>query len=155
MKKSLIPLCLGAFLMLAASCGNNQGSGNDSDSAATGATTATTVDTNRNNNASADTNRMTANTNEAPDGDFILEAASGGLMEVELGKTASNNAASSKVKQFGRMMVTDHTKANTELKAIAAKKNITLPATPQEKHQGHINELKAKKVRSLIKHMST
>ena len=66
-------------------------------------------------------------------------------MEVELGKIAATNASSAKVKEFGKMMVTDHTKANTELKAVAAMKNITIPTTPNEKHQKHIDELKAKK----------
>jgi putative membrane protein len=31
------------------------------------------------------------------------------------------------VKEFGEQMVTDHTKANDELQAVAAKKNVTLP----------------------------
>ena len=43
------------------------------------------------------------------------------------------------------MMVTDHTKANTELKAVAAKKNITVAPTPAEKQQSHIDDLKTKK----------
>jgi putative membrane protein len=38
-------------------------------------------------------------------------------------------------------MVTDHTKANEELKALAAKKNITLPTTPGDEAQEHINDL--------------
>ncbi|CAA9508044.1 MAG: hypothetical protein AVDCRST_MAG96-2317 [uncultured Segetibacter sp.] len=151
MKKLVFPLCLAAFLTLEA-CNSNQGSDNASsdttatttETSTTNSTTATTVDTNRNNNASNDTNAISSNTNGAADGDFMIEAASGGMMEVELGKTASANATSAKVKEFGRMMVTDHTKANTELKAIAGKKNVTLPAAPAGKHQTHIDELKAK-----------
>lgn len=144
MKKVVIPVCLAAFLALA-SCGGNEGSDTTSESATTteNSTTATTTDTNANSNMSA--NNSSADTGMAADRDFIMEAASGGLMEVELGETASTAAASAKVKEFGRMMVTDHTKANTELKAIAAKKNITVPAAPAEKHQTHINELKEKK----------
>ncbi|TDH19971.1 DUF4142 domain-containing protein [Segetibacter sp. 3557_3] len=79
------------------------------------------------------------------DHEFMVEAASGGLMEVQLGTLASQNAASAKVKQFGQTMVKDHTKANEELKALAAKKNITIPPTPGSDHQKHIDELKAKK----------
>lgn len=66
-------------------------------------------------------------------------------MEVELGKLASTNASSPAVKAFGQQMVSDHTKANDELKTLAASKNITLPATPGNKHQDHINDLKEKK----------
>lgn len=145
MKKVVIPVCLAAFLA-GASCGGNQGSDTASESATTteNSTTATTTDTNANSTNMSASN-SSADTGMAADRDFIMEAASGGLMEVELGRTASTAAASPKVKEFGRMMVADHTKANTELKAIAAKKNITVPAAPAEKHQTHINELKEKK----------
>lgn len=143
MKKSVAPLCLAALLTLGA-CNSNSESGTNSDST-TNSTTATTTDTSVNNNASSDTGALSANTSNAPDGDFMLEAASGGLMEVELGKYASTNAASSRVKEFGRMMVTDHTKANTKLKAIAGKKNVTLPTAPTGPHQTHISDLTAKK----------
>jgi putative membrane protein len=49
------------------------------------------------------------------------------------------------VKEFGQMMVTDHTRANTELKAVASAKNLTVSPSPMEKHQKHIDELKTKK----------
>jgi len=58
----------------------------------------------------------------------MKEAAEGGMAEVEMGKLASQKAQNPDVKKFGQMMVTDHTAANTELKALAAKKNIALPA---------------------------
>jgi putative membrane protein len=151
MKKIVIPICIATFLSIGA-CNNNKGSDNDSDSTTTGSsttnasgTTAATVDTNRNNNASNDTSATSTNTNNNPDGDFIKDAANGGLMEVELGKYASTNAMSPKVKEFGRMMVTDHTKANAALKTVTDKKNITLPTAPEEKQQSHINDLTAKK----------
>jgi putative membrane protein len=79
------------------------------------------------------------------DREFLVEAASGGLMEVELGKLAAANAASPEVKKFGAQMVTDHTKANEELKALAASKNVTIPAAPGEDHMKHINDLREKK----------
>ena len=43
---------------------------------------------------------------------FMKEAAGGGMMEVTLGKAAQQNAENPRVKAFGAMMVTDHTKAN-------------------------------------------
>jgi len=58
---------------------------------------------------------------------FVHEAASGGMMEVALGKIAAQQASSSDVKEFGQRMVADHTKANDELKDLAARKDITLP----------------------------
>jgi putative membrane protein len=75
------------------------------------------------------------------DAEFMVKAASGGMLEVELGRMALQKASNPKVKSFAQMMVDDHSKANDELKALAAKKNITLPATPGDEAQEHINEL--------------
>jgi putative membrane protein len=76
-----------------------------------------------------------ANRLETADHTFAMKAASGGLAEVELGNLAMQKAKDPKVKEFGQRMVTDHTKANNELKAIAANKGITLPTTLDAKDQ--------------------
>jgi|GEM_PF-313124 len=59
---------------------------------------------------------------------FAKDAAEGGMAEVKMGQLAEKNAKDPEVKKFGQMMVTDHTKANDELKALAAKKNYQLPS---------------------------
>jgi putative membrane protein len=58
---------------------------------------------------------------------FMKKAAKGGMMEVTMGKVAEQNAKSDDVKSFGKRMVTDHGKANDELKSIASKKGFELP----------------------------
>ena len=58
---------------------------------------------------------------------FMKKAAKGGTMEVTMGKVAEQNAKSDDVKSFGKRMVTDHGKANDELKSIASKKGFELP----------------------------
>jgi putative membrane protein len=58
---------------------------------------------------------------------FVMKAAKGGLAEVQLGQLAADKASSDEVKKFGQRMVTDHGKANDELKSLAQQKNITLP----------------------------
>ena len=63
------------------------------------------------------------------DAKFAIEAAKGGLMEVEMGRMAADHATNADVKAFGQRMVTDHTKANDELKTIASQKGITLPTS--------------------------
>ena len=78
------------------------------------------------------------------DGKFMVKAASGGLMEVELGNLAKEKATNASVKEFAAMMVTDHSKANDELKALASAKNITLPTNPEGDHRDHINDLREK-----------
>ncbi len=71
--------------------------------------------------------------------DFVLKAASGGLMEVEAGTLAQQKAKSKRVKDFGSMMVRDHSKANEELKSIASAKNINIPTAMLPAHQKHID----------------
>lgn len=75
------------------------------------------------------------------DSDFAVETTSGGMMEVELGKLAQEKAQNERVRNFGKMMVTDHTKVTNELKALAARKNLTLPTTIGQDHQKHIDDL--------------
>jgi putative membrane protein len=58
---------------------------------------------------------------------FMKKAAKGGMMEVAMGNLAEQNGKSDDVKSFGKRMVTDHSKANDELKSIAAQKGVTLP----------------------------
>jgi putative membrane protein len=65
---------------------------------------------------------------------FMKKATKGGMMEVAMGRMAEQNAQSEDVKSFGKRMVTDHGKANDELKSIAAQKNVQLPSKePSEK----------------------
>jgi putative membrane protein len=64
----------------------------------------------------------------AADKKFAENAAKGGMMEVAWGKVASERGQFNGVKQFGARMVKDHSKANDELKSIAAKKGISLPS---------------------------
>lgn len=71
----------------------------------------------------------------SPDRAFALEAALGGMAEVELGNLAKEKAASHDVKQFGDRMVTDHSKANEELKQWAQQKSIGVPPALDAKHK--------------------
>jgi len=66
---------------------------------------------------------------------FVMEAAQGGMAEVALGKLASEKASNDRVKQFGQRMVTDHSKANDELKSLAQTKSIMIPADLDAKHK--------------------
>jgi putative membrane protein len=67
---------------------------------------------------------------ENPDAAFYKKAAEGGIAEVQLGKLAQDKAPTASVKEFGAMMVTDHSAANDKLKAIASRKGIKLPTSP-------------------------
>jgi putative membrane protein len=65
-----------------------------------------------------------------PDESFYKKAAEGGIAEVELGKLAQEKSSNASVKEFGGMMVMDHSAANEKLKVIAASKKVKLPTTP-------------------------
>ena len=77
-----------------------------------------------------------AQANVSPaDQSFMQKAAQGGMAEVQLGKLAEQNAQSPEVKAFGARMVRDHSKANDELKQVAAQQGVTLPSSPDAKDQ--------------------
>ncbi len=81
----------------------------------------------------ASPNAMKANTGaqlSSSDKDFMMDAAKGGMMEVNMGKMAEKQGKSADVKKIGRTMVTDHTKANNQLMALAKKKGVMLDKNP-------------------------
>ena len=75
------------------------------------------------------------------DTNFIKEAAQGGMMEVELGKAAQDKASNEKVKEFGKRMEQDHSKANNELKKIASDKGVQLSSDLDKKHKSKMDKL--------------
>ena len=75
------------------------------------------------------------------DHNFVMDAAMGGMMEVELGRVAAQRGSSDAVKQFGQRMVDDHGAANQELMTLAASKGMTLPTALDEKHQQQVTKL--------------
>lgn len=97
------------------------------------------------NTESATNNKDSLSIIKNGDAEFLKNAASSGMMEVELGKLAQTNASHKRVKNFGSMMVKDHSKANNELIALAQSKNIPLPESVNTSHQKHINLLKNRK----------
>ena len=69
------------------------------------------------------------------DQQFVQRAARDGLAEVKLGQMAAERASNPDVQRFGQRMVTDHTKANQELMALAQSKNISVPKDIDKQHQ--------------------
>jgi len=76
---------------------------------------------------SANRQQQSADRMDKSDSDFVTKAAQGGMAEVKLGQLAASKGSSQEVKDFGQKMVTDHGKANDQLKEIASKKGMTLP----------------------------
>ena len=72
---------------------------------------------------------------------FAASATSGGLAEIEMGKLAIKKGVDKRIKNFGAMMVKEHTKANAKLEAIARSKKVKLLNTITPEDQGIISEL--------------
>jgi putative membrane protein len=132
MSKSTIS---GAALMLAAACM----------ALAVAAAEVNTRTQNANSGSMANAN---ANANHgmghmASDEKFAMEAAVGGMEEVQLGQMAAQKGASDEVRQFGQKMVDDHTKANQDLMQVASGKGWMLPMALDAKHQADVQKLSA------------
>ena len=81
---------------------------------------------------------------DSGDTKFATTAAIGGMAEVALGKLAQQKSTNTEIQNFGSMMVTDHGKANDELKSIAKAKNITLPDSVDAEHKQKMADLSTK-----------
>lgn len=69
----------------------------------------------------------------AMDKKFAMEAASGGMLEVQLGQYVQQHGQSEQAKNVAKMMVEDHTKANEQLMACVQKKGVMIPKELNEK----------------------
>ena len=78
------------------------------------------------------------------DAQFATAAAVGGMAEVQFARLALSKTSDTAIKDFANMMLTDHGKANEELKAIAMDKNISLPGTIDKDHQQKLDQLAKK-----------
>jgi len=79
------------------------------------------------------------------DSSFLKDAAEAGLAEVQEGQLAESNAKDAQVKSFGEQMVTDHTKANDQLKALAQSKNVDVPTEPSMMQRASVKHLASAK----------
>jgi putative membrane protein len=77
------------------------------------------------------------------DNSFIMQAASGGMAEVALGQMAQQKSENPVIRQFAAEMVADHTPADKELMAIAAKKNVVPPSSPDAARSAVATQLSA------------
>lgn len=83
----------------------------------------------------ADPKETKADKGSVTDQMFVTKASAGGMAEVNHGTMAARMASSADVKKFGMQMVTDHTKANKELLALADKKRLKPAERMDAKHQ--------------------
>jgi putative membrane protein len=85
------------------------------------------------------------NDNKEDDSAFLVAAAETDLMEIEIGKLAQTKGTDPGVKEFGKMLVADHSKSAEDTKPLADKLQVSLPTSITEKGKEHYNELNDKK----------
>ena len=73
--------------------------------------------------------------------DFMVEAANGGMTEVQAAQIAQQKANLGDVRKFADKMVEDHTKLNDQLKALASNLNITIPSAIDADSKAMIDKL--------------
>lgn len=137
--KKITAILIASILLTTQACNSNSG-GSEKDSVDTANDANATKDTTNMSDTKKDTvvNAMSVNDDVAK---FAVKVANGGMMEVALGKLAEQKSANAKIKDFGSMMVKDHTNANDKLKEIATQKNISLPSSISQDDQKHIDDL--------------
>jgi putative membrane protein len=77
--------------------------------------------------------------------EFVTNAAISDLYEIEAGKIAQQKGKAAGVKDFGKMMVTDHTALSNEMKPLITAAGKTPPPALDERRKGMIDNLNAAK----------
>ena len=76
--------------------------------------------------------------------DFVSEAASSDMFEIESSKLAVERSQDSAIKSFAQQMITDHTKTSDELKALVTSGKVkgTIPSSMSSAQQSMLDDLK-------------
>lgn len=85
------------------------------------------------------------------DAKFLVNAAEMNLEDIQLGILAQNNSMNAEIKSMGKMMETEHSKAFSDLQALAARKQITIPTSLTDDGQDANKKLMDKKGRDFDK----
>jgi putative membrane protein len=67
---------------------------------------------------------------DSPDSRFLTEAIRGDMAEVKLGQLAQMRGQSEAVREFGKMLADDHSKAQKKASDLAKELNVTPPTQP-------------------------
>jgi putative membrane protein len=78
------------------------------------------------------------------DSDYLVKAVAVDQKEIAVSKLALTKSTNADVKAFAKMMEAAHTKSEADVKALAAKKNITVPAALTDKAEDKYADLNDK-----------
>jgi putative membrane protein len=120
------------------------------DTSSTSDTTTTVTSTTDNSAAGTTSTAMPLNDS---DREFVIKAAKGGMMEVDVSTVAMENAQSQRVKDLATMIQQDHANANSELKGFATSRGLTLPEDSLRKlNEKHLDAMRKMKGKAFDKH---
>src|SRR5678815_1876439 len=72
--------------------------------------------------------------------EFVEQAGTSGLAEVEMGELGAKKATNGQVKAFAKQIVADHTKANQELVTVSKGKGVQVPSSRTSLHKATIEK---------------
>ena len=103
----------------------------------------------RDNGRRAATNDSAVGTtgrNEAPgrDRDFVRDMGVMNVLEVDMGRLATEHGSTDAVKKFAQLMIDDHTNALDALRKVASQHNLEIPVQVDDKHRHKHDELAKK-----------
>ena len=132
-----------ALALMAFACKKEENDSVNTDTSATTSTidTSGTETTGTTSTTSTGSSGGTISSLDPADKEFVIKAAQGGMAEVMLGQMASSKGTSPDVKNFGNRMVSDHGKANDELKQLAQTKGMALPADTDKENKDTADRL--------------
>lgn len=73
--------------------------------------------------------------------DFLTDALQGDVAEIKMGQLAEKNGGSTPMKDFGKTLVTDHTKAGEQVKATAKQVGVTVKEEPSSEARKDYDKL--------------
>lgn len=140
-----------AFIMAAAAlsfsvtaCNHKGPDSKDSADSANNAKASTTDSANRSMSNKTDSASKSEKSGFKDDAHFVADAADGGAYEIAAAQVALKNSSDKRVKEFASMMIRDHTKWGSSIKAYAKSKNITLPDSLSNDKKDKVNKLAQK-----------
>ena len=87
--------------------------------------------------------------------EFLTTAIKGDLAEMKVGHLAETNGGSEAVRNFGKTLVTDHTKAGDQAKSVAKQANVDIPTQPSAEAQKNYEKLSKLKGKAFDREFAT
>lgn len=100
------------------------------------------ADGNMNNRSNGDQTILVVENDN--DSSFLIKVAEMQLEEIRLGRLAQQKGTTPQVKELGKMMEDEHTKALASLETLARNNSITIPTTASSDSENHYNDLNGK-----------